>query len=1677
MTTHFATDPSAAILSKVIMLLTVVLTLLLNATGQGIQPFSTIDAGPDVVDVASLSFSYQIPVFSRSGRALPFSYNLPINNAGWTPVYNPGLGKSVWQPSTFDSTFGVAEATGVVSFSTSAAECVVTGTHTLAINEYSNFSYAEPNGTSHSYKLTLYSSGCPKGHPTSGSATDTTGSTLTFAVRGSPATYTASITLPDGRVVVPPVNGVACCGYAAGNGPAYTATDSNGNQIIVNGQGDTNNLVSVVDTQGTTVLSSSGTAPSPVSFTYTSPSGTAASVTMSYKAYNVQTDVGCSTVNEFGPESFSLLDRVTLPDSSYYQFGYEPTTPGSANVTGRIAFVRLPTGGTISYAYTGGDTNKGWFCASGQTAGLVRTTPDGTWKYTLSGSQYGSATNTTTTVTDPLNNQTVYTFDGEYITQRQVYAGSASGTPLANEVTCYNGTAFANCPTSRVVGPAIPITEITKYLQQNGGPFSKVDNTYNAYSLVTEKDEYDFGATSPSRKTAIAYDSTLGNGIVDHPSSVKVTDGSGNFQAETDYVYDEDVSNLQSSGASGLIALTCTAQSGKCRGNLTTKKEYVTPSATMASTFTHYDTGQVYVATDVNGATTTSTYGDCNHSFVTNTSLPLGLSTSNTWNCVGGVMTSATDENHQVSYFNYTLDKYFWRPESRTDPASNTTNYTYQSFIQSESSLVFGASTVDTLTSLDGMGRAQYVQHKQAPGSSNYDSVQNAFDALGRPYTTSVPYVGTAGQAAPGGTKVMQTLYDASGRAQQITDGGGGVRSYTYNQNDVLQINGPPPAGENAKERQLEYDGLGRVTSVCEILSTGGTSCGQTNPASGYKTSYVYSVLTTGGAETVVTQGAQTRTYLHDGLGRVVSETTPESGTTTYIYDSYPAGACGLTSAPGDLMLKINNDGNSVCYAHDPSHRLTDTGTSAATGKVCKRFRYDTVSNAVQPKPSGSTIINGTGRLIESETDNCSVTPPTAATMITDEWYSYDVDGRVTDTYESTLHSGGYYHTTVGSYYANGEPTSLGGIPGINTITFGLEGEGRLSRATFGTTSLVSSVTYNAASQPQSVANMAGDTDSYTYDPNTGRMTQYAFTVATHSETGALAWNSNGSLRQLAITDGFNSGGSQTCNFGTSSVMGYDDIGRLLSADCSPVWSQSFSYDQYGNITKAGSLAFQPTYTATTNQMFSLPGAPVCNSTTKASVCYDANGNLVNDSYNVYSWDSYGDMASVISAPNPPAVCGTSGTCVTYDALDREVELNSSGSYTQLVYGPLGRVATMNGQTAVAAFSALPGGATLVTSASGWPYYEHSDWLGTARLESQFNATLGNGPDAVSYDRAFAPFGEVYAQFGTSQRLQFTGDLQAIGSSGLFDTPNRELQPNQGRWISPDPSGLTAVNPSNPQTWNAYSYALNVPTLLTDVTGLDPNGGRAGGKDFHLRGCAAACWGFAPGTNIEFCTLDGLDTPCGILGVLARGQGLIALPAGCDAVSPCVVDGVLINLHYKPDGRVGGCTGGSGFFFFCLVLAPLPGSLVSGADNSFSFTLGIRAPDQTYSQCLAANSSTYSLHNWLPSSWQNGATKFALGNDVSGALFGDANEGTAGLLVGAGIGAAPLGVGTAGTFGRRTASIFNLNLSGKTGPAPTILGKTGAEEVVGWVSGAFELKLAADVGATAAEALNCIRHR
>ena len=86
------------------------------------------------------------------------------------------------------------------------------------------------------------------------------------------------------------------------------------------------------------------------------------------------------------------------------------------------------------------------------------------------------------------------------------------------------------------------------------------------------------------------------------------------------------------------------------------------------------------------------------------------------------------------------------------------------------------------------------------------------------------------------------------------------------------------------------------------------------------------------------------------------------------------------------------------------------------------------------------------------------------------------------------------------------------------------------------------------------------------------------------------------------------------------------------------------------------------------------------------------------------------------------------------------------------------------------------------------------------------------------YDGAYAPFGENYAGSGTTD-LNFTGQVQDT-VSGLYDFAFREYSPVQGRWVSPDPAGLGAVDPADPQSWNRYAYVENMPTGAVDQLGL-----------------------------------------------------------------------------------------------------------------------------------------------------------------------------------------------------------------------------------------------------------------
>jgi RHS repeat-associated protein len=274
---------------------------------------------------------------------------------------------------------------------------------------------------------------------------------------------------------------------------------------------------------------------------------------------------------------------------------------------------------------------------------------------------------------------------------------------------------------------------------------------------------------------------------------------------------------------------------------------------------------------------------------------------------------------------------------------------------------------------------------------------------------------------------------------------------------------------------------------------------------------------------------------------------------------------------------------------------------------------------------------------------------------------------------------------------------------------------------------------------------------------------------------------------------------SQTCNYY------YDDLARLAgkdaagySVDCGTKWQQLFTLDPFGNIIKAGTSNFAPTYSTSTNQFSTIPGV--------TGPYYDSNGNLTKDNLNTYTWD-----------PNWGSPASLNSTNLIYDANGLMVEQQNGSASTHILYGPAGKTAIMSGQTLVKAFVGLPDGATAIyTPSSGSPaYYRHPDWLGSARLTS----TAARG---VYSDSAYAPYGEQYAPVNPADP-SFTGQNSDTTAS-LYDFPFREHSPTQGRWSSPDPAGLGAVDPTNPQTWNRYAYVINNPLTFVDPFGLcDPN--------------------------------------------------------------------------------------------------------------------------------------------------------------------------------------------------------------------------------------------------------------
>ncbi len=161
--------------------------------------------------------------------------------------------------------------------------------------------------------------------------------------------------------------------------------------------------------------------------------------------------------------------------------------------------------------------------------------------------------------------------------------------------------------------------------------------------------------------------------------------------------------------------------------------------------------------------------------------------------------------------------------------------------------------------------------------------------------------------------------------------------------------------------------------------------------------------------------------------------------------------------------------------------------------------------------------------------------------------------------------------------------------------------------------------------------------------------------------------------------------------------------------------------------------------------------------------------------------------------------------------------------------------------------------------------------------------------------------------------------------------------------------------------------------------------------------------------------------------------------------------------------------------------------LADAANNGF--TLGVRAPGQTFSQCMEANASNYSIAGMADLATNGAISSNGAVNFVANTFAGNSITGTyyafAGTTQGSAYNAATTGAGFAGntvaggmgsvlTFGRRTSAIMSLNLAGKGGLPQALSSASGGVKGFFGKLGTGALKLAADTGFTLAEGIGCM---
>lgn len=1319
-----------------------------NPPKTGLPPFASVQRDSfDALNRANLNVNFSTPIVNSPARGSDFSFSLVYDSWIWL---NNGTGAWVrvtdasGQPSWGWKTDAVV---GSVSWKFFQTVCG-TWPNLKYVNNYGPYYYMDTTGTLYTYLLFRSYSQCTGqwSGATTGYASDNSGFYVDVNAATFPIVYD-----PSGTQFL-------------GSQPMIDANGNYVSKVIVSSTEthwkDTVGRISLK------VIKNTGY----TDYQYLDTAGTYQTVRLTYQTFSIKTNFACSGVVEYTGSASLPVSLTYLANNTSYSFTYEVTPGFPSYRTGRLKRVTLPTGGYYEYTYPT-SPNNGINCADGSAVNLTRVVNDGTTSNTWQDVRNVGAGTTTVMAPqlpyDAAANQTVFTFNTNgRETSQQVYQGTTGGTLLRTINTTY---AANNTPAT--------VTVITENNQQ-----MQVATTFDSNGLLQSMSEYDWGSGAPGaalRTTSFTYlsgSAYTARNIINQATQKIVREGgpNGTIRSREDTSYDGGTLTC----VTGAIqhddsGYGCSFTS---RGNATAVTTYTDP-ATPSGGIAHgsyYDSlGNVRQA-DV----------DCcnqkvwNYSAATQYAWPDSetcgapggpqTTTSKTYNFNTGLVATETDENNKVTSYAYDTLR---RITDIARPDSSHITYSYDDVARTTTvaNPIQGANKRKEKAYLDGLGREIKRQTLDASNVS-YSIVETQYDGLGRGYRAS-----NAHNSTP--QYWTEARFDALGRRLKVIppDGSPAANnfSFAYAGNTVTSTD---PAG---KQRKLQFDAADRTAVVYEPDVNNGNALTQ-------QTSYSYSVFDSLAS---LTQGSLTRTITYDGLGRVSSEWSPESGTTSYQYNGF-----SLRTQRTDARGVVTT------YSYDTLNRPTqisyNVGTSGVPATATVTYTYGT-----------SAAQNNNGRLL------------TMTDGVGSETYSYDVMGRTTQVQK--LVNGATYPITF-NYNDAAQIISLA-YPSGRIVQQNYDAVGRLcsvgvagSSCSSGTT-YANALSYNTENYLTGFSYGNGVTATFAYDPQRPYLTSLNYT-----KSGQTLFSVSYGYSQGGGNNGQVTSVSDAADSGRSVAYSYDALGRLSSATTTgspgyPQWGLSFAYDRFGSRTSQSQTSDGPptnflTMSANSNLIYD-PVPPYTS---------EARGNMTGDGANTLNYDAENRMVTST---------GGSSATYTYDGNGFRVQKVVSGGATTVYIFAGGKVVAEYDNGALPASPSREyirlNAQLLATVNSSGTTYHLRDHL-SARVNTDLNGT-------ITGQQGHYPFGEPWYASGTTTKWTFA-NFERDPESGNDYSTSRYYVSRLGRFASPV---STTGSPGEPQTLNRYSFAKDDPPNLHGLSGSGGLGGPAGdlGCPFWNCGC------------------------------------------------------------------------------------------------------------------------------------------------------------------------------------------------------------------------------------------------